>query len=189
MSDNMRLLSQEEIDTLVEFLTEKRNVSGQVLDQKSIDILVSVLQDQHLMKKVNMAGRTVMPGLSQTLLLDEEVDLILQQQNCRLLFEVNSDGTVSVICKNVNTGKCHIMTPACLEQGIMSEGDGSAWGRAVAPIVFDSIATMLQVEYSRSTFAAVCERYAEIMYGDKDVVLPAIYMPNGNQLMQHMSTE
>ena len=51
MSENMALLSQNEIDALVKFLLEKQNIKSGVLDQGSIDRLVNVLQDKTFIQK------------------------------------------------------------------------------------------------------------------------------------------
>ena len=43
-NNSFSLLSQQEIDTLVSFLTDKKAVNSDVLSQKSIDKLISFIQ-------------------------------------------------------------------------------------------------------------------------------------------------
>ena len=190
MSENMALLSQNEIDALVKFLLEKQNIkSGVVLDQGSIDRLVNVLQDKTFIQKMGVAEEpmqiTTPKKVAQLLLLEGEQDFAVQQTNYELLFECNADGMIQVVCQSRLSAKRHIITPACVEQSRYSEEE-STWGKTISPMVFDMISGMLQIRYSKETFLRVCDRFAEVVYGNKNAEIPAFYMPNGASLMQHM---
>ena len=190
MSENMALLSQNEIDALVKFLLEKQNIkSGVVLDQGSIDRLVNVLQDKTFIQK--MGGpeepmqNTTTKTVAQLLLLEGEQDFVVQQTNYELIFECNADGMVQVVCQSRLSTKRHVITPACLEQSRYVEEE-STWGKTISPIVFDTISGMLHIRYSKETFLRVCDRFAEVVYGNKNAEIPSFYMPNASSLMQHM---
>ena len=74
---------------------------------------------------------------------------------------------------------------ACLEQSRYVEEE-STWGKTISPIVFDTISGMLHIRYSKETFLRVCDRFAEVVYGNKNAEIPSFYMPNASSLMQHM---
>ena len=190
MSENMALLSQNEIDALVKFLLEKQNVQGSVLDQASIDRLVDVLQDKHLIRKMNIINEdsdlsTVTKPVNQLLLLEGETDPFVQANNYCLLFEQDENGMVQVVCQHVINRKRYAITPECMEQSRFVEEE-SSWGRTISPIMFDTLAGMLRVQYTKETFFKVCECFAEVVYGDKNSEIPKIYMPNANKLVKHM---
>ena len=190
MSD-MALLSQNEIDALVKFLLEKQNMkSGVVLDQGSIDRLVNVLQDKTFIQKMGVAEEPMQimatKKVTQLLLLEGEQDFAVQQTNYELLFECNVDGMVQVVCQSRLSAKRHIITPNCLEQSRYAEEEESTWGKTISPLIFDTISGMLQIRYSKETFLRVCDRFAEVVYGNKNAEIPSFYMPNGASLMQHM---
>ena len=189
MSENMALLSQNEIDALVKFLLEKQNIQSGVLDQGSIDRLVNVLQDKAFMQKMGVAEEpmqnTTTKTVTQLLLLEGEQDFVVQQTNYELLFERDANGMVQVVCQSKINAKRHLITPACLEQSRYTEEE-SVWGRTISPIIFDTISGMLHIRYSKETFLAVCDCFAEVVYGNKNSEIPAFYMPNSASLMQHM---
>lgn len=189
MSENMALLSQNEIDALVKFLLEKQNIQSGVLDQGSIDRLVNVLQDKTFIQKMGSAEEpmlnTTTKTVAQLLLLEGEQDLVVQQRNYELLFERGNNGMVQVVCQSRMSAKRHVITPACLEQSRYTEEE-SSWGRTISPLVFDTISGMLHIRYSKETFLRVCDCFAEVVYGDKNAEIPSFYMPNGSSLMQHM---
>lgn len=189
MSENMALLSQEEIDTLVSFLTQKRGIDSGVLDQDSIDKLIYLLKsgtlqklrfDSRLPKTHNGNGTAI-------LVLDGEDNLGGQQEFCRLEFEVDPmDEYVHIYCVNRKSDTRYEMTPTCLEQVRYISDDTAEWGYTVPPLTFDKVASLLQVKYTKATFDAVCERYAEKMFGDKKHSIPSMYMPSANDLIQHL---
>ena len=191
MSENMALLSQNEIDALVKFLLEKQNIkSGVVLDQGSIDRLVNVLQDKTFIQKMGNVAEEPMQNattkaVAQLLLLEGEQDIVAQQTNYELIFECDAEGMIQVVCQSRLSAKRHVITPSCLEQSRYMEEE-SAWGKTISPIVFDTISGMLHIRYSKETFLRVCDRFAEVVYGNKNAEIPSFYMPNGASLMQHM---
>ena len=191
MSENMALLSQNEIDALVKFLLEKQNIkSGVVLDQGSIDRLVNVLQDKTFIQKMGSVTEEPMQNattktVAQLLLLEGEQDIVAQQTNYELIFECDAEGMIQVVCQSKLSTKRHVITPSCLEQSRYTEEE-SVWGKTISPIVFDTISGMLHIRYSKDTFLRVCDRFAEVVYGNKNAEIPSFYMPNASSLMQHM---
>ena len=187
----MALLSQNEIDALVKFLLEKQNIkSGVVLDQGSIDRLVNVLQDKNFIQKMGGAEEpmqnTTTKKVAQLLLLEGEQDFVVQQTNYELMFECDAEGMVQVVCQSKLSTKRHVITPACLEQSRYLDEEKSTWGKTISPVIFDTISGMLHIRYSKETFLRVCDRFAEVVYGNKNAEIPAFYMPNAASLMQHM---
>ena len=128
---------------------------------------------------------TTTKTVAQLLLLEGEQDFVVQQTNYELIFECNAEGMVQVVCQSRLSTKRHVITPSCLEQSRYIEED-SSWGKTISPIIFDTISGMLRVRYSKDTFLRVCDRFAEVVYGNKNAEIPSFYMPNAASLMQHM---
>lgn len=189
MDNNKTLLSQSEIDVLVRFLNSKKDVvTGEVLEQSSVDKLLSLLQSrgQKLYFDSDMPQLKAGSGTA-ILVLDGEANIGEQQRACELECEIDhQSGYVKVICVNKDNGNKYNMTPTCLEQASYMKGDTTVWGYAIPPLTFDTIATLLQVKYAKSTFDKVCEIYAERMFGDKSHLIPHIYMPSSQNLLQHL---
>lgn len=193
MNDNMALMSQSEIDTLVEFLTmQKSQVANEVLDQNSIDRLIQLLQTDVLRElKYDTAIPENRSGENSALLLIDDIgDLREQQENCLLeITPVTKDGYVEVVCRHKKTNKKYKVTPKCVEHVRFFSSDFSVWGYAIPPITFDSIAALLSVKYTKATFESICSTFAKRMYGDEAADIPAIYMPTTSQLIHHITDE
>jgi len=105
MAENRALLSQDEIDALVSFLTMKETVGNEVLDQQSIDRLVKVLSEQKNEKeevKETEAGRFLGNAI-----LSVEQDIAVQREQCTLLYEKGIKkyfglGCIQLICNSTN---------------------------------------------------------------------------------------
>ncbi len=192
MNENMALLSQKEIDTLVSFLTQERKIDSGVLDQDSIDKLISLLRSGTLQKLQFDSRLPKTYGGSGTaiLILDGEDNLKGQQEFCRLETEIDSETDyIHIICINYKTNTRYEMTPTCLEQVRYVSEDDVQWGYAIPPLTFDKVANLLQVKYTKATFDFICERFAEKLLGDKTCAIPSIYMPSANDLIQHLGKE
>lgn len=189
MDKNKVLLSQSEIDVLVKFLYDKKeNVAGEVLEQSSVDKLLHILQTggQKLyfdsdVPRVKSESPTVI------LKLEGEENIGEQQKFCELVCEINEQtGYIIVSCINKNSGNRYNITPTCLEQAVFIKDDTAEWGYAVPPLTFDILASLLQVKYTKETFDKVCDIYSDRMYGDKNHLIPYIYMPSSQNLLQHL---
>lgn len=185
MAENRALLSQEEIDALVNFLTTKEKVGNEVLDQTSIDRLVRVLSDQRLMEeaKVSVDGSA---RFSVNSVLTLEKDIAVQREQCTLLYEKDTEGFAHVLCVNQVTGVKYEITPECLNQTTLVENKGERWGLAVMPLLFDLVAMQLQVKYTAEVFSLVCGDFARVMFGDEKVSLPNAYLPTAARVLENI---
>ena len=188
MSENMALLSQEEIDTLIEFILENsgKGEVGEVLDQKSIDKLIMLLKAGPK-NKLRFDAETPYVVGKAFLVLDGNADAAEQRKNCTLECRINpNNGYAQVVCINKALNKEYILTPTCLES-LQYVKDDAEWGYAVPPLTFDKIASLLDVKYTKAAFDYVCELYAKKMYGDGKHEVSSIYMPSANALIQHLA--
>ena len=98
MSDNMVLLSQGEIDSLLDFLKQQKSKFGnEVMDQESVDRLISLLRTD---SSRNVKFDTVVPemkrGGGNALIQIEGIgSLKEQQQNCQLECEIDEGTGIS----------------------------------------------------------------------------------------------
>lgn len=190
MSESMALLSQGEIDTLVEFLTQqKKKVGMEVMDQGSINRLISLLHSNAVreVKYDTRIPEAKEPDTSAILLLEKESGLESQRQNCVLECNIDeSSGYVKVICQNRLTGDQYVITPKCVEQVRYTKEDSSEWGYVVPPITFDQIAALLNVRYTKKTFDRICSIYSAKIFGSPEKEIPQLYMPTVYNLVNHL---
>lgn len=187
MNESRTLLSQEEIDALVSFLTTKEKVGNEVLDQASIDRLIKFLSDSRFMEK---AGAEVSVGhFFANSVLSIEKDIAVQRNQCTLTYEKDEKGYAHVLCLNRVTGVKYEITPECLNQPKLVESTGEGWGRAVMPLLFDLAAMQLQVKYTAEVFSTVCGDFAELMYGNESVRLPDVYLPSAARVLENIKRE
>ncbi|MBQ9766532.1 MAG: hypothetical protein IJW37_00310 [Lachnospiraceae bacterium] len=185
MAENRALLSQDEIDALVNFLTTKETVGNEVLDQASIDRLVRVLSDQKLTEEARVAVDGAGRFLANSV-LSVEKDIAVQREQCTLLYEKDTKGFAHVVCANGVTGTRYEITPECLNQTTLVESTGECWGRAIMPLLFDLAAMQLQVKYTAEVFSEVCGDYAKIMFGDEKAQLPNVYLPTAARVLENI---
>lgn len=189
MDKNKVLLSQNEIDVLIKFLRSKQEVNAEVLEQESVDKLLNLLSGDESQK---LYFDSILPKIKEgsgtaILVLDGVENLNEQQSFCKLECKVDeSTAYLHILCVNTKSGNNYDMTPTCLEQVKYVSGDTSEWGFTVPPLTFDKVAALLQVKYTKATFDFVCEKYAEVMFGDKNHSIPFMYMPAAQDLIQHL---
>lgn len=181
MADNKALLSQEEIDALVDFLKTKEKIGNDILDQASIDRLVEILTVAKTDENAPSYGR-----FFGNAVLSVEKDIAVQREQCTLLYEKDGEGYVHVVCENYVTGARYEITPECLEQSGLVESTGESWGFAIMPVLFDLAAMKLQVKYSAEAFSKVCADYATLLFGNAGTVLPNIYLPTAARMLVNM---
>lgn len=175
-SNNFTLLSQDEIDALVSFLTEKDvAVDSGVLSQESIDRLVSLLSSADR----NLFGKEVVSDNVEAV-VDKDVIKGLE-----MLCNIKED-TVLLSIYVVCNGEKIELNPMCLEYGEVVES-ASVWGKAIVPAMFCRISALFELEYTKETYKRVVERFAEVMYGDKDAGIASVYLPNADNLIEHIS--
>lgn len=187
MAENRALLSQDEIDALVSFLTMKESVGNEVLDQQSIDRLVKVLSEQKNETedaKEKEAGRFLGNAV-----LSVETDIAVQREQCMLLYEKDAQDMAHILCVNRITGVRYEITPECLQQASLVESSEESWGRAVVPVLFDLAAMQLQVKYTAEVFSKVCGDYARIVFGNETAQLPNIYLPTAARVLENIGTQ
>lgn len=187
MNQNMALLSQKEIDTLLDFL-QKSKVGEEVMDQASIDRLISLLRTD---KRREVKFNTPVPEMrgrdEQPLLLLDTVGSLKEQQRCVLECQVDAaTNFLRIICRDEAKDSEYEITPACVSELRFKRMDTSQWGYAVPPVTFDHIAALMTVKYTKSVFDKVCRIFAKQMYGDEQVTIPEIYMPTTYDLIHHL---
>lgn len=187
MNQNMALLSQAEIDTLLDFL-QKSKVGEEVMDQGSIDRLIDLLQSDH---KREVKFNTNVPGThgkeEHALLLIDAFGKSQEQQRCVLECQVDDTTKyIHVICRDEKKDVEYEITPACVSELRYRDSDQSCWGYALPPVTFDHIAALMSVKYTKSVFDKVCQVFAERMFGDAQVMIPELYMPTTYDLIHHL---
>lgn len=157
-TQNLTLLSQEEIDTLVDFLSSKKSITGDILSQESIDKLIALIQ--------NTDKKTV------SLINAEHIEAALSPETSNELSCKLDDTTKYIMLYTMDKDRHEVpVTPAGVEHPSV------LWGYAIAPNVFDHIAQTNQLQYSKETFQFICDTFAKVMYGDKDYPIPDFYLP------------
>ncbi len=172
---NLSLLNQNEIDTLVDFLSSKsKSVDSSVLNQSSIDKLIQIIQyDNRRRKQDAFMSHADLSGS-----LKEAVTVRTEGEVCEMLLVRDEDAErIHITVKNTVNGQSMEITPA-----IINEEDGDSWGRSIAPILFCKLALALDVKYNAATYEMVCKCFAENIYGDENHTIPYLYLPD-NQLM------
>lgn len=172
---NLSLLSQNEIDTLVGFLSSKsKSVDSSVLNQSSIDKLIQIIQYDNRRRKQDAFMSYADLGGS----LKEAVTVRTEDEPCEMLLARDGDaGRIHITVKNTVNGQSMEITPA-----IINDEDGDSWGRSIPPVLFCRLALALDVKYSAATYESVCKCFAENIFGDEDHTIPFLYLPE-NQLM------
>ena len=171
MSKNMTLLSQDEIDTLVGFINDKRSSVGvDVLTQDNIDKMVKIL-------KCNSFLETADVDASEKLMESSVI------AGAEFIMEMDSDtGYVELFAVKEDKVK---ITPRCFDTGMIVE-DTSEWGKAISPLMFDNIASIFNLKYTKATYDNVCKRYAEIIYGDASRTNADVYLPTVGKVSNRM---
>ena len=179
---NMALLSQSEIDTLISFLSSEKDKSGvgsEVLSQDSIDKLIS------LIKTGNAASEQFAVNLPVSTSEDAKIIDFFKKADktysdkatYELLFE-KKRGKISVNGKNTQSGALVPIRPCDVADGAPASEDN--WGACIMPSMFDLIATYFHIKYTKDTMDVVCSTFAKVMFGKEDATIPAVYLPAKN---------
>jgi hypothetical protein len=183
MVDNKALLSQCEVDTLVNFLLEQKNgLQGAVLTQESIDKLVLLLSNEDI-NLLKFDINTNVPGTET----DELISNLIQYDKA-LTYELCcgiNNNRIELIAINKESKISLRVTPKCLET-MSIVNDNSNWGSCIEPILFDKIASIFHFKYTKATLESVNRLFASKMYGSEDYVLPTIYLPSTASVLQNL---
>ncbi|MCI8625787.1 MAG: hypothetical protein HFI40_05835 [Lachnospiraceae bacterium] len=175
---NMTLLSQKEIDTLIEFLSGedwRKGASNDVLNQESVDRLIALIRSSH--------GRRRLGGLRMVVERSEELKKFYAERDeaysdktvYELVVGIKEDGQMELLACNKTSGKQISIFPEHLLD-LSFEGASDGWGRCLMPRVFYQAADTLGLEYTEETEAAVKNQFAAVMYGDEKARIPELYL-------------
>lgn len=177
---NFSLLTQAEVDTLIDFLTEQRDgaVESSVLNQTSIDRLIELLRLNEIRRK-----RDALKSVSEVAgALAGLISVRQGEELCELTVSVDeAEDCVKLIVVNREDGRQMEIMPE-----LLNEGDGDSWGRCVPPIIVSKLARVLGVKYTTQTYEAVCERYAQCLFGDASHKLPYTYLPDNAETIENL---
>lgn len=186
MSDaNLTLLTQKEIDALVDFLSNHNFVSDEVLNQNSVDKLI------HLVKH-NDINRVHLDDIG--LKAPAEYDILQElhiredaSEVCELLCSVDEATQFLVLtAKNTVTGKEMVISPSVLDRNELVSSSSTCWGYCITPILFDKIARIFTLKYSRTTYETVYNIFAEKNFGSSAQNVPTFYCPTSHQLLDNL---
>ena len=176
METNLTLLTQDEIDTLVDFLEEKKagvRMNGEVLPQDSIDKLIRLIQR----RKVETTNfDRLLNHVSNEKCLSE-AGIREENQICQLIAGISEKGFIELTIKNTATGKTVLITPDGFASQDLSKTD-SEWGYSIMPAFFDQIAKIYNLKYTKENLDFVCRVFAEKNFGNKDAELSAAFLPD-----------
>jgi len=174
------LLTQKEVDTLVEFLNDKRNsINSDVMNQQSIDKLITLIRNdsKHIVLDLFDPFASVDPSLLAA--LDFRID---ENDACELCFSVDdTTGFVALSARNTVTGKLLDITPK-----LINENDTEEWGYSISPVFFNRIAKIFNLKYTTETHDNVCNVFAQHTYGSEDHKIAEIYLPTNSALLECM---
>lgn len=172
------LLNQEEIDTLISFLTAKKNtVDSDILSQTSIDKLIMLIQTDKQRLALNYA--MAFNDLDSSLL--KKLDFRTSSTDvCELRCSIDSDTKQLILTAyNQATDKTITITP-----DMISEENGKDWGLSMPPAFFNYIACALSLKYTQETYDFVCSTYAKHNFGDENHKIPEIYLLSNEALLE-----
>ncbi|MBE5947591.1 MAG: hypothetical protein E7261_01035 [Lachnospiraceae bacterium] len=172
--NNNTLLSQGEIDTLIRFLTNhEQKIQDSVLSQDSIDKLVSLLQKNgdtnldlfNISSEVTPLPAEDLSGHSLSFTIDD------------------TTGFITIIAHN--DGAELIITPLSVNS-LKVMNDDSKWGICIEPVIFDKIATIFKLKYTKTTYDKICTLFSTKRYGKADMIIPALYLPTADSIANNM---
>lgn len=176
LDTNFSLLSQEEIDTLIEFLTESTSaLESEVLSQESIDKLISMMR---LYGKKPAGNHNILGSV-------RAVSSVMNGSGVWTLeFEENSrTGFIDIYATNGEHKE--YITPKGYSCGCFVDDD-STWGYAISPVQFTDIAKVYNLKFSKAVYMGVCQRFAEKNYGDADYDIDDFFMASSRDFLTYL---
>lgn len=169
---NFSLLSQEEIDTLIEFLTDKtNNLESEVLSQESIDKLISMIQATSKRPSGNRTATGVVRAVSQVL------DGV---ENWNIDYEVDSDDFVQIFATDGQ--KKEYITPKGYSCACFVDDCGS-WGYSISPVQFVDIALVYHLKFTMDTYESLCKHFARKHFGSEDYEIDDFFFAPSKKLL------
>lgn len=178
------LLTQQEIDTLLNFLSNHDFVSNQVLTQNSVDKLIHLVKHNDInrihLDDIGLNASDKSDILQELQLRDDPSEI------CELLCSTDEKTHFLILtARNTVTGKEKTITPAVLDRLELVE-TASTWGYSITPILFDKIARIFTLKYSRKTYETIYNLYAEKNFGSAELKIPSFYCPTSHQLLDNL---
>jgi len=177
MSDkNMALLSQSEIDTLIEFLSEQKNevnINGDTLSQSSINKLIKLIRSTPAINKGVILNKAALEKDAASFFANASAK---EMDSYELTFKYEENGQINLVACNVYTDAVINVSPDYIS-GHPEGTTQSSWGICVLPSAFDHIAKKLGISYSKETFSQLKRLFAKKMYGNENAAIPDIYLP------------
>ncbi|MFW5632402.1 MAG: hypothetical protein ACOCMZ_04615, partial [Acetivibrio ethanolgignens] len=172
---------QQEIDTLVDFLSKSREeFDSDVLNQDSIDKLIRIIRHDDLstVRLDELDSIHIKLNILKDLGIRDD-----SSQLCELSFHLDPETQFVILtATNRDNGKSYTITPSSLNR--LEALDGiSSWGYSIPPISFNKIARIFQCKYSRQTYEDICALFALKNYGSRNQQLPSLYYPTTQQLL------
>ncbi len=179
---NKALLSQAEIDTLIRFLTShNESVEDSILSQESIDKVIKLLNEKDI-HTGKYKFTTASKKSADDLFVLIDVDL-----KGYILDSTVDENThfIKLSAYNEKINKRVPITPTAVQYLHLVE-DTSSWGFCIEPILFNNIARIFHIQYYQKTYDFICHTFAQHHFGDKNVPIPYIYLPNSENLIDTM---
>ncbi len=174
------LLTQKEVDTLVDFLNNNREaVDSDVMNQNSIDKLITLI--------TNDSDRIILDLFDPFASVDQGLlkasDFYIDKTDvCELCVSIDdATGFIALTAYNTVTQKTLNITPK-----LINENDTEEWGRSISPALFNRIAKVFNLKYTMETHNTVCNIFAEHMYGSETHKIAEIYLPANTSLIECM---
>lgn len=171
------LLNQQEIDTLVKFLTEKKNtVDSDVMNQNSIDKLIHLIKTDKEHLTLNPFLSLSYAGMDIAYKLQFRTD---ESEICELKCSI--DELTNFMELSIYNTKTE--TSFSLSTDMFDENDTSGWGTAISPSLFCQVAYALSLKFSQDTYDFICNAFAKQNYGSAEHKISEVYLPDSNTLL------
>lgn len=172
------LLNQQEIDTLVKFLTETKNtVNSDVMSQNSIDKLIRLFKTdkERLALSSFLSFEDSEASALKSLHFRDNIN-----EPCELRCNINEETHfIELSIYNTTTETVYPLTP-----GSFDENDTANWGFSIPPAYFSQIAHSLTLKYTQSTYDFICSTFAKHNYGSEDHMISEVYLPDNKVLVE-----
>lgn len=181
---NFSLLTQEEIDTLVEFLSkQKSSVSSEVLSQKSIDKIIFLIKNNEI-NRIRLDTEELGCISNQSL---AEVNLISNNTPIgELHYKINPETNfIELYAVNSITKEKCLLTPAVFFKRSFKDTE-SSWGFSIAPVTFNEIATIFKLKYTAEDYDSICKLFALKNFGNETYKLNEVFLASENSLLKNL---
>ncbi len=173
------LLTQQEIDTLVKFLT-KTKIDSDVMNQNSIDKLIHLIRTDK--DNLSLSSYLSIEPLDSSFIEERLHFRDSVDELCELHFTTNDEAkTVDLTIHNTKTDTTYPLTT-----DIINAHDTAGWGFCLAPSQFIQIAYLLSIKCTQDTYDTVCKTFAKGNYGSEDAKISQLYLPDSRMLVKVM---